>query len=49
MELLREMARGWKSQGSSSGDMIPDPQTLKTQDLEPAKLQADLQALKPVS
>ena len=49
VELLREMARGWKSQGSSSGDMIPDPQTLKTQDLEPAKLQADLQALKPVS
>ena len=46
MELLREMARGWKSKGSSRGDVIPDFQTLKTQELEPAKLQADL---KPVS
>ena len=35
--------------GSSRGDVIPDFQTLKTQELEPAKLQADLQALKPVS
>ena len=42
VELLREMAAGWKSHGASSGDAIPDPNSLQPQELKPG-----LEALKP--